>query len=72
MKEEKKKKIDLIQTKVLREMYFKLDCLEDQLKREGRNVENQNIKRSERQKYFQDDQNVERSERQKSERQKEC
>ena len=52
-------------------MYFKLDCLEDQLKREGRNVENQNIKRSERQKYFQDDQNVERSERQKSERRKE-
>ena len=38
--------------------------------REGRNVKNQNIKRSERQKFFKDDQNVERSERQKSERQK--
>ncbi len=39
--------------------------------RGSRNVENQNIERSERQKFFFYDQNVERSERRKSERQKE-
>jgi len=39
--------------------------------RGSRNVENQNVEGSERQKFFKDDQNVKRSEHQKSEHRKE-